>query len=60
MKNNEKMKLLMKSEKIALWRVAEKLGTSEWTLGRWLRHEVSNDLEQRINNAIETIREDRS
>ena len=55
MKNNEKMKLLMKSEKIALWRVAEKLGTSEWTLGRWLRHQVSKELEAKILEAIKQI-----
>ena len=55
MKSNEVLKQKMRAEKVSLWRVAEVLGISEWTLGRWLRHEVDSDLENRINEAIDFL-----
>ena len=57
---NETIRATMKANNIYIWMVADELCVSEWTLCRWLRKPLANDLEQRIYTAIETIKEQRN
>lgn len=52
--NNIEIKTLMKSKKIAYWKVADILGVSDLTIQRWLRHKQPQH-EKELLKAIETI-----
>ena len=52
---NETIRATMKANNIYIWMVADELGVSEWTLCRWLRHQVSKELEAKILEAIKQI-----
>ena len=54
-KANKEMRNALKRKGIPLWKIAEGLGVSEWTLGRWLRHDVDEELDRRIRNVVESI-----
>ena len=54
-KANLLLRNFLKQNNIPLWKVADGLGVSEWTLGRWLRHEVDGELDQRIRAVAEAI-----
>lgn len=49
------IKLVARKQKVALWRIADKLSVSESTILRWLRHDLPSDKQQRILNAINEI-----
>ncbi len=59
MTNNERIRQIMRAEKISLWVIGEKLGVSEWTIGRWTRRPLTDELERKFYDAIECIRKER-
>ena len=54
------IKSLASRKKVALWEIADKLGISENTLYRWFRHELPEDKEQQIREAINEIATERT
>lgn len=54
MDRNE-LNAICKEKKVFQWQIADKLGVSEPTFIRWMRHPVSGDLEKRIMTAIDNI-----
>ena len=52
---NEEIKMRAKQKGVALWKIADALGISEPTFSRWLRHALSEEREQRVNAAIESL-----
>ena len=54
-RTNQTLRDTLKKHRIPLWRVAEGLGISEWTLGRWLRHEIDEELDLRIRAVVDSI-----
>ena len=57
MKENQKVRDAARIANIPLWKVADEVGISEPTFMRWMRYPLSVDKEQRVMQAIETIRE---
>ncbi len=49
------MREKVKEAGLFLWEVAEKVGVSEWTLCRWLRHEPTGEKLTRIERAVEEL-----
>lgn len=60
MKNNIEIKELAWLNRVAFWRIAEKLNVCENTIVRWLRVELSEEKYQKIRNAITEIVADRN
>lgn len=56
---NERIRKNMKEKGVPFWQVAERLGVTEWTFGRWLRHEVSEELANKIDEIVATIHSER-
>lgn len=54
MDRNE-LNAICKEKKVFQWQIADKLGISEPTFIRWMRHPVSDDLEIRVMDAINAI-----
>lgn len=54
---NEDIKKYVKSKDVRLWRVAEKLGTSDSGFSRRLRYEFSNEKKQEIKKIIDDLAE---
>lgn len=52
---NEKIKLTAKNKGVALWQVADRLGISEPTMTRKLRHELTGAEKERILSIIDDI-----
>lgn len=52
MDNNVTLKQLAKDRRVPLWRVADRLGVTEWTVVRWLRKPVSQERYDLIRAAI--------
>ena len=57
---NAKIKEMLREKRIYQWEVATKMNVSEITFCRWLRHDLSEDKQQRILNAINEIVEERT
>ncbi|MBQ9851752.1 MAG: helix-turn-helix domain-containing protein [Ruminiclostridium sp.] len=55
MKENETVRRAARIAGVPLWRLAEKLGVSEPTVYRWLRHPLPKDKEIRILDAISSL-----
>lgn len=53
LKTNEKIRTALKERKMHQWELAERLGVSEPTLTRWMRHELSEEEQDRIVSVIE-------
>lgn len=52
---NADLKEKMKNRGVRQWQIAEYIGISESVLSRYMRHELSSDLRDRVLNAIETL-----
>lgn len=59
MSNNTRLKDLMQRHGIQQYFVAERLGVSEATLGRWLRFPLSKERYQQISDAVFEIEKER-
>ena len=55
-KNAEALKAYSKKAGVPLWAVAEKVGVSEFTFSRWMRH-LSVEDKDRYCRLIDTLRE---
>ena len=56
---SEELKHLASSKRVPIWMIADKLGISENTLFRWLRHDLPDDKQQQILKAINDVVTDR-
>ena len=52
LKTNEKIRTALRERKMYQWELAERLGVSEPTLTRWLRHELPEDKQNQIVSII--------
>lgn len=52
---NKQLKELMKKHNIKQWQLAEKLQISEFTLSRSFRHELPEELKNKIITAINDL-----
>ena len=52
----DEVKLLMKQNQVKQWEVAEAMGSSEFTLCRWLRKDLKGKQLERLNLAIKKVR----
>lgn len=52
---SEELKHLASSKRVPIWMIADELGISENTLFRWLRHDLPEDKQRQILNAITEI-----
>ena len=50
----------MRRKRVLHWMVAERMGVSEFTLCKWLRHALSHEKETKIRAAIEELEQERS
>ena len=57
---SEELKHLASSKRVPIWMIADELGISENTLFRWLRHDIPEDRQKLILNAITKILTDRT
>lgn len=57
---NQEIKKAMKEHKVKQWQIAEKLGMSEFTLSRWMRHELDDEKKKIFLEAITEIKEERA
>ena len=53
MQNNENLKEQARRRGLPLWRVADAVGVSEWTMTRWLRKPVTEERYKQISRAID-------
>ena len=53
--NRDELRIICKEKGAYIYQIAEKLGVSEPTFIRWMRHPVTGDLEKRIIDAINQI-----
>lgn len=53
--NTEEIKRSASRKKVAIWMIADKIGISENTLYRWLRHDLPIEKQQLVLNAISEI-----
>ena len=56
---NERIRAAAKDRRVMLWQIADRIGVSEFTLVRWLRHELPEDKKQKILEAINAIENER-
>lgn len=54
---NQELRKVIKQSGIRHWQIADKLGVSANTLCLWLRHELPQDKEEAVFNAILEIQE---
>lgn len=57
-KENEHVRKAARVAGIPLWAIASRVGISEPTLTRWLRFPLPEDKEQRIMQAITTLKQE--
>ena len=57
--NNERLKEVMRENKIYMWQVAKKLKVYETSFSKWFRDELSEDRKLLVLSAIEEIKLDR-
>ena len=55
--NNQEIREAAKKSKVKLWQIADKLGISEPTMTRKLRHELADEEKHRILNIIHELAE---
>lgn len=58
--SNGKIKETLQKNRVFYWEIADKLGVSEVTLCRWLRHDLPEDKQRKILKAITEIVTDRT
>jgi hypothetical protein len=56
-KRNEDIRNLLKKSQIHHWIIAEKLGVSDTTFSRWLRHEMPLEKKEKIIRLIEEVKQ---
>ena len=56
---NERIREKARNHGVRLWQLADRLGISEASLTRLLRHEVDRKMAERLTNAIDEIVEHR-
>ena len=47
------------AKRIPQWMIADRIGISEYTFCKWLRHDLSEEKEARVKTAIEQIEKER-
>lgn len=52
---NEDIRMIARANYIPQWKIADKLGITDITLCRWLRHDLSEEKKKQIIQAIEEI-----
>lgn len=52
---NADIRNAIKKKNVYQYQVAEKLGVTEWTLVRWLRKEVPEELKQKILKTVNAM-----
>ena len=52
---NQEVKKAMKEHKVKQWQIAERLGVSEFTLCRWMRHELPEEKKRMVLEAVEAL-----
>jgi len=57
--NNERLKEVMRENKIYMWEVAKKLKVYETSFSKWFRDELSEERKLLVMSAIEEIKLDR-
>lgn len=55
--SNQEIRETAKNKKVRLWQIADKLGISEPTMTRKLRHELTNKEKKRIIKIINELAE---
>ena len=55
---NEKLREQIKKMGIPHWKIAEKIGISEFTFCRWLRRDLSENLKSKVLQAIKELTEE--
>lgn len=53
--NTSEIKSVASRKRVAIWMIADKLGISENTLYRWLRHDLPEEKQQQVLDAIREI-----
>ena len=53
--STDELKIMASRKKVAIWEIADKLGISENTLYRWLRHELPEDRKKQVADAMTEI-----
>lgn len=53
---NEDLKATAKAKGVRLWQVAERIGCTEWTLSRRLRHELTPEEKKKMLEYIEELK----
>ena len=56
---NDALKNAAREQRVYLWEIADRIGVSEPTLFRWLRHPLGEEREKLLFSAISKIVEDR-
>lgn len=54
-KANQQIREIMKSNSVLMWWVADRLGISENSFCRWMRHELPEDVRAKVLKAIDEI-----
>jgi len=57
---NERIRELAKSKGILLWQIADKLGITDGNFSRKLRHEFTQEEQQKIMQLIDELAEERN
>lgn len=52
---NQEIKKIMKEHKVKQWQIAERLGVSEFTFCRWMRHELPEDKKRLVLEAVNAL-----
>lgn len=52
---NKEVRVLIATNLLKYWEVANKIGVSDATLSKWLRLPLNEEREKRVLNAIETL-----
>lgn len=56
---NQDIREFAKNSGVLQWQIAEKIGITEFTFTRWMRHELSDDAKATIIQAIKDISKDK-
>lgn len=57
MENNIALRNRIRDNKLKQWQIAEKIGVTEWTLSRYLRKPLPDELAKRVEDAIAELTE---
>lgn len=54
-KCNEELRHAAEEKGVLLWQIADRLGISDSTFSRWLRHELAPELKEQLLNIINDL-----